>query len=317
MTLTRMLLVSCAGSALLLAGCEGEGDSSGREIVSEGFAPAASPQTDAARSSADGSEGEQAPAPATRMAYAYNYGLSLPAARVPSLMQQHEAACVSAGPGQCELIRVDTRQVGRDHVQGSVEFRGTPAFVTRFRSGLASEVEAQNGRIEHQSVEGEDLTRSMIDTEARITALTALRDRLQQLLATRQGSLQELLEVQRELARVQGELDAARSTMQTLGTRVATSRVSISYTSAGQIAPDSALRPLQRALEQSLQTFTSSLGMLILVLAAILPLALIVVPIAWLLIRRRQRTRPRRTTYVTPETTVQPDPESGDPDRAP
>ncbi|MFN4287687.1 MAG: DUF4349 domain-containing protein [Brevundimonas sp.] len=315
MTPTRMLLVWCAGTALLLAACEGEGDSGAPEIATEGFAPATAPQADASRPMADGGEGEQAPAPATRMAYAYNYGLSLPAARVSTLMQQHEAACVGAGPGQCELLRVDTRQIGRDHVQGSVEFRGSPAFVARFRSGLASEVEAQNGRIEHQGVEGEDLTRSMIDTEARITALTALRDRLQQLLATRQGSLQELLEVQRELARVQGELDAARSSMQTLGTRVATSRVNISYTSAGQIAPDSALRPLQRALEQSLQTFTSSLGLLILVLAAILPLALIVVPIAWLLIHRRKRARPRRTTYVTPETTVRPDPQSGEPDR--
>ena len=92
-------------------------------------------------------------------------------------------------------------------------------------------------------MESEDLTRQIVDTEAAVRARTALRDRLQAILATRPGKLSDLLEVEKELARVQGELDATQSELAVMRTRVVTSLLTITYSSgASLMAPRGAMR---------------------------------------------------------------------------
>ena len=78
------------------------------------------------------------------------------------------------------------------------------------------------------------VTRVIVDTEATLRAKRALRDRLQQLLATRPGSLADLLGVERELARVQGEIDSSEPNLASTRTRVAMSAVTIEYASTAR-----------------------------------------------------------------------------------
>lgn len=238
------------------------------------------------------------PPPATvqaaSIAYVYRYGLELPVDRVPTLMNRHEQACVSAGPAVCQVIGSESSRYGRDQLRAQLEIRAAPAFLTTFRARLAGEAEAAGGRVAMAATDSEDLTRALIDTEARVRALTTLRDRLQQLLATRSGPLEQLLATERELARVQGELDASRSTLEVMRTRVATSRLTISYTAEGQLAPDSAFRPVSEALDNALAVFMGVVGALILILAGVLPLLIVVVPLGWLALRWRRRVRAER-----------------------
>ena len=231
---------------------------------------------------------------AASIAYVYRYGLELPVDRAPALMSRHEQACVAAGPAVCQVIGSESSRYGRDELTAQLEIRATPAFLTAFRARLAGDAEAADGRVAMAATDSEDLTRALVDTEARLRALTTLRDRLQQLLATRSGPLEQLLATERELARVQGELDASRSTLEVMRTRVATSRLIISYTAQGQLAPDSAFRPVTDALDDALAVFMSVIGALILFLAGVLPLLIVVVPLAWLGLRWRRRIRAER-----------------------
>lgn len=231
---------------------------------------------------------------AASIAYVYRYGLELPVDRAPALMSRHEQACVAAGPAVCQVIGSESSRYGRDELTAQLEIRATPAFLTAFRARLAGDAEAAGGRVAMAATDSEDLTRALVDTEARLRALTTLRDRLQQLLATRSGPLEQLLATERELARVQGELDASRSTLEVMRTRVATSRLIISYTAQGQLAPDSAFRPVTDALDDALAVFMSVIGALILFLAGVLPLLIVVVPLAWLGLRWRRRIRAER-----------------------
>ena len=249
-------------------------------------APAAAPSPDAAP--------PPAAVQAASIAYIYRYGLELPVDRAPELMSRHEQACVSAGPAVCQVIGSQSSRYGRDELTARLEIRATPAFLTAFRARLAGDAEGAGGRVAMAATDSEDLTRALVDTEARMQALSTLRDRLQQLLATRSAPLEQLLATERELARVQGELDAARSTLEVMRTRVATSRLIIDYRAAGQLAPDSAFRPVSDALDSALTVFMSVVAALILFLAGALPFLIVGAPLVWLLLRWRARRREQR-----------------------
>ena len=286
----RKGLIGAAAASALLAGCQ-EGS---RQYADESVdvelmeaAPAA-PATTAPNNAA--------PVVAPSIAYAYRFGLELPAEATTRLMAKHEQACIAAGPAACQVIGSSSSRVGRDAVEASLEMRATPAYVARFRAALDGEAKGAGGRVAQQAVESEDLTQQLVDTEARMRAMETLRDRLQQLLATRSGPLEQLLQVERELARVQGELDATRSALAVMRTRVQTSKLDVTYRAAGQLAPDSALRPVTDALGQAAYLFMSTLGALIMLLAGALPLLLVFAPLAWLGWRWRQKRAAQRRT---------------------
>ena len=288
----RKGLIGAAAASALLAGCQEGSRQYADESVDMALMEPAPPAS--APASAPGSVATPVVAPS--IAYAYRFGLELPADAVPTVMGRHEQACIAAGPSACQVIGANSSRVGRDAVEASLEMRATPAYVARFRAALDGEAKGAGGRVAQQAVESEDLTRQLVDTEARMRASETLRDRLQQLLATRSGTLEQLLQVERELARVQGELDATRSALAVMRTRVQTSRLDVTYRATGQLAPDSALRPVTDALGQAAYLFMSTLGALIMLLAGALPLLLVIAPLAWLGWRWRQKRAAQRRT---------------------
>lgn len=284
---THLIAFACVAA---LSGC-GEAGEYASEGAAEPVMMEVAPAADASASAGEASGAAPVPATPARIAYIYRYTLSLPTDRALSLMARHEQACIEAGATVCQVLGATSSRYGQDSLSARLELRATPVWIAGFRNGLGEQAEEAGGRVASSSTESEDLTRQLTDTQARLNALTTLRDRLQELLANRLGPLEQLLEVERELARVQGELDATRSALETMRTRVATSRLTIDYESAGQLAPDSAWRPISNALDNALTAFTSTLGALILILAGLLPVALVVVPVIWLGLKWRARRR--------------------------
>lgn len=297
----RKIGVAAIAAGLAVAGCgqanEG-GEAHGDDAVAvELIAPARLAEASIATqpTEPDASATASVAVTAPRIAYVYHYGLEVPVDRAPGLMARHEQACTSAGAAVCQVIGSDTTRIGRDDLTSRLEIRATPAFITRFREALADDAREAGGRVAQSSTESEDLTRSLVDTEARLRAQTTLRDRLQGLLATRSGSLEDLLKVETELARVQGEIDAQQSMMAEMRTRVATSRLSIEYRSAGQLAPDSAFRPVVEAVQGAFAAMMATVGVLITILAVFIPIALIATPIGWFILRRRRAAKAKAT----------------------
>ncbi|MES2833783.1 MAG: DUF4349 domain-containing protein [Pseudomonadota bacterium] len=307
----RGITMTAAGlMAMTLAGC-GDGQRSySSDAVNVEMAPPSSGSGGilggtslgaAASVRAPGSTPPAAPAvQASQIAYVYHYGLELPAARAPELMRRHEAACVAAGPNVCQVIGADTRRYGHDSVSATLKLRAAPAFLNRFRAGLEGDAEKAGGRVASASTESEDLTRDLSDTEARVRALTTLRDRLQQLLATRAAPLDQLLATERELARAQGELDATTSALNAMRTRVAMSRLTLEYRTAPQFASEGVFAPVSNAINGSLGAFMGTLGVLIYTIAVLLPLGLLLAPLVWLGLRWRRRRLAARAAAAPP-----------------
>ena len=83
------------------------------------------------------------------------------------------------------------------------------------------------GKVESVSSTAEDVGEEFVDVSARVANAHRLEDRLVTLLATRTGKLEDVLAVERELARVREEIERYEGRIRFLKTRVATSTLSV------------------------------------------------------------------------------------------
>jgi len=238
--------------------------------------------------------------PVSYLAYAYGMRLELPADRLVGVMEGQAAACRSAGLRVCQLVASRRDGDPSEALHGSLSLRAEPQWLQRFMKGVHSDATGAVGRVTSQWTTTEDLTREIVDTEATLRARRALRDRLQQLLATRPGSLADLLGVERELSRVQGEIDSTDSTLAAMRTRVAMSALTIEYGSiAGGLAAGT-FGPLRVAFAEFVVAVVESTATLVTVVGALLPWVVVGVLAMWFLIRRRRARRASRELQATP-----------------
>lgn len=230
------------------------------------------------------------------LAYRYNYGFTLPARSIAATSSSHAQTCLDAGPRLCQVLNSSTSAFNEDNVTARLSLRAEPEWLEGFKSSLQTSVEAAKGKMISNSMTSENLTRQILDTDARLKAQTTLRDRLQGLLATRNAELTDLLALERELARVQSEIESAATTLNVLRKRVSMSAVDIYYQSQSVALSQSAVSPIGHALKGFVRSFSHGLAAAITFLATVLPwLLLIILPAFWL-IRRWWRSRSAQNT---------------------
>jgi hypothetical protein len=232
--------------------------------------------------------------PVSYLAYAYTMSLELPGDRLTGVMDAHAAACRSAGLRACQLVSSQRSGDPEGSLRGALSLRAEPEWLQRFMQGIPRDVAGASGRVTGQSTTTEDLTREIIDTEATLRAKRGLRDRLQQLLATRPGDLSDLLSVERELARVQGEIDSTESNLAAMRTRVSMSALSIEYASSARAVASSTFEPLRLAVVGFLVAVVESTAALVTVVGGLLPWVIAVWVAVWLALTVRRRRARRR-----------------------
>jgi hypothetical protein len=295
MTMRKALMLASAG-LIALAGCSPASDKA--EDYSTDAAPAAEAAAEAPADAAVTSAGEAAAparmvaprpaplAPVAQIAYAYSYALSLPRDRGAEMMSRHELACVSAGPGFCQVISAQADWTAREP-GGRLELRGQPEWINRFRSGLALDAQNAGGRLDEAATNGEDVTRD-IDTAATGARTTAsLAERIRQLQARTGGTMAQRLEIERDLAELQQQYDAQQIELRALNDRVQSARLTLDYRQGGVMAADSPTRPVARALGDAFGLSMGMLAILITVGSVMLPIVVIGGAVWWAVRRRR------------------------------
>lgn len=233
--------------------------------------------------------GAAVPAGAPMLAYEYDYALEAPARNLRGLIGSHEKACADAGPRRCQVTSSSIQELGEDRQRATLQLRATPAWLKVFRESLTTDVKAAGGKVVRSSVDSEDLSRQIVDTEARLRAMTTLRDRLLALLATRPGKLSDLVEIERELARVQGEIDSTQSQLAVMRGRVDMSILTIQYVSTGTVAPDGVWSPLVGAFTDFIGIVAFTLAAMIRLIAWLAPWVLVGAGVLWLFRKRLPR----------------------------
>jgi len=135
-----------------------------------------------------------------------------------------------------------------------------------------------------------------VDGEARLNSMKTMRDRLQALLRDRPGKLSDLLEIERELARVQADIDSRESVLAALKLRVAMSSLTLSYTPKYTAVSESIWRPLGDAFSGFMPNIAATLAAIIVFVSEILPVVVIGGLLIWLALwlfgRRRRKAKP-------------------------
>lgn len=244
--------------------------------------PAGAPPAPGVDSPASPSDGVADAEPSgSYLAYTYNQRLEVPGARLAAVMDAHVAACRAAGEARCQLM-VSVRDSAPDgRMFGTLTVRGEPQWLQGFMQSVVDDANGAGGRLVSSGASTEDLTRQIVDSEASLRASRALRERLLRLLETRPGTLQDLLAVERELTRVQTEIDATESTLAVMRRRVSMSTLTVTYDSLAPSVSTQTFGPLRNALRQFIGRAVDSTATLVSIVAGLLPWALVVAVLVW------------------------------------
>jgi hypothetical protein len=271
-----------------LAGC-GRNEAPGMDSMEAAMAPAPMVADTLARAPQTKEAGEAQPGDATPryLAERQFWVFELPEAQIESRWQAHMALCRA----DCEVLQAALEKSNRAPVSAHLEIRVGRASADRMLKAMSSP------ELTEHRVEREDKTLQVVDVEARIKNQMELRDRLRELLAKRQGSLKEILETERELARVQGDLDALSAQRKVLANETEKISLYVDYRPAPVIGQTGAMRPLAEAWSQAGNALADSLGTALLFIVRALPWVFIVLPAfwgAWKLLRRFTSWRQHR-----------------------
>jgi hypothetical protein len=142
------------------------------------------------------------------------------------------------------------------------------------------------GKVETVNSTAQDVGEEFVDVSARVSNARRLEERLITLLSTRTGKLDEVLRVERELARVREEIERYQGRLRYLSSRVATSTLTITVHEPAPILGNTpGENPIAAALRRAWKNFVAVIAGIISSLGALIPLALLGLA-AWMGYRR-------------------------------
>ena len=157
----------------------------------------------------------------------------------------------------------------------------------------------------------EDVTRKYVDVDARLRNMEQTEQRLLSLMSGSQGTLNDVLAVERELARVREESEVLTSQMRALKEQLALSTLTLNLSQESAFEPPASLwsplkslwRDLGAIVAQSLGALVAFVATLLTWLLYLLPWSPLLAPV-WLGLRRVWRKRKRSTRNAKRDATT-------------
>ncbi len=176
---------------------------------------------------------------------------------------------------------------GRDQLRQATFEIKIPA--TKYDEAVASL--STIGKVETVSSSAQDIGEEFVDITARVTNARRLEERLISLLANRTGKLDEVLRVERELARVREEIERYEGRLRYLSARVAMSTLTITIHEPGPIFGNNpGENPIAAALRRAWRNFVGLIAGSIAALGILIPLSALAA-LAWVAYRRWRKSR--------------------------
>jgi hypothetical protein len=198
--------------------------------------------------------------------------------RAEQMQAAFDAAVKHCEALSCELLSAYyNKETPYSPPSASLAARVPPRNVEIFLGGLA-----KNGEILQHGRDSEDKTNQVVDTDARIKNLTELRDRLRLMLTDKSAKFKDIIDVERELANTQSQLDSMLSMRKILSQETDLVAVNINFSAAQGITEQGFFAPVARALKDAGRVMMESFGSVITFVMSAIPWLLIGIPIIWL-----------------------------------
>jgi hypothetical protein len=220
------------------------------------------------------------------LAYEHSVSIELDRKLVPTRLREIEAACAAGNPVECTVLEVNLH--GQEDVfSGFIRMRIAP-------QGVDPTIDAasQGGKLTSRNTRAEDLAQPIADTARKLALLTTHRDRLAEIMKSKDLKIEQLITASKELAKVQTEIDSLSTEQAQLRRRVDTELLSINL-SPPRAAYFSQQTPIRDALRVFGSNFREAVGNVISFIAIVLPWLVIALPglfllrAFWLWISRR------------------------------
>lgn len=147
-------------------------------------------------------------------------------------------------------------------------------------SGLAA-----IGKLVSSNTSAQDVGEEFVDVTARVANARRLEERLISLLATRTGKLDDVLAVERELARVREEIERYEGRLRYLRSKVSVSTLTVTVAEPGPVVGEPGSNVMVEAFKRAWRNFVSVIAGGIEMLGAVIPVLVLGV-LGWLAWRR-------------------------------
>ena len=176
---------------------------------------------------------------------------------------------------KCQILSANfNRETQFNPPSANLSVRIPPRSVAVFLTGLA-----QNGEVLSHGRTAEDKTDAVIDADARIKNLTELRDKLRVMLTDKSAKFKDVIDVERELANTQAQLDTMNGVRKALAQETELVAVNIDFTAAQNITQRGFFGPVAAALHNAGHVMMDSLASVITFIVSALPWLLIGIPV--------------------------------------
>ena len=298
----RMSCLTCAlALILMLTGCSKASELSNlRYDIIEPSAPSASNYPNVNENGTDSAAATIASAAASvnrKVIFSYDYQLET--IDMNATLSSLESA-VQANGGYIENASYSNRDSSNQYSYATLIYRIPIAAVDTFKRTIETV-----GYVRAKNEQGRDVTDEYFDTEARLMVLNAQEERLLELLEL-SGSLSDMLEVERELARVRTEIERLTGTLKKYDSLVDLATFTIRIERVSEYSPpveESFFAQLGRSVLDSLRiALMVGQGILVLLVYTfpyLLVAALITFVVIWIR-RRRRKANPYQERKTKP-----------------
>jgi hypothetical protein len=157
------------------------------------------------------------------------------------------------------------------------------------------------GKVVSESVATQDVTKAYADLETRLRVKRETEARLRDILRNRAAKLSDILEAERELARIIEEIEQAEGERRFYDQQVALSTLVVSLQEPEAVIRSSALEPLFEAFREALPLLAQSIAAIVYVVMAGLPWVVLLWALYLLVRRARRRARAKRAAVAASE----------------
>ncbi len=228
--------------------------------------------------------------------------------KVPSAVEKLRALIAAAG-GEVDSLSYSagTEQpypLPIEQSAGSARGPQSATVVIRVPAGKLEPLSrsvARLGEVTAQSAAQDDITAQVVDLDARLRNLRAEEIRLRSFL-DKAVRVSDMLSIERELARVRGEIEAMQAQQRYLKDQVAMATLTVSLSQpAPVVSPAGTNWGFGEAVTRGVQAAATVLGSTITVGIALLPLAAGILLVWWLVALWRRRHRGHREAALETE----------------